>query len=570
VAGLSAAAEEEVTIEALIDITSDREAIRRAGWTGRDETKRINMVGAPVWQDRKSGKTGYRSAVVDGVTIYPGDFVTVRYGYALDIDLCLADTSCSPGVDEQNPASKNKRGEALTPAASIWFAQIVYLFEDNEGFGAHMHWLFHGGDTILGETAGPRELFLIDRCDDAPLGSVAGRIEVHFTGRDNFTGRSGAGVHELDYNAVNQYFYRLSYSETYQSFVEAQDLCSMQKDTNYCKCCEMMAAECSSMSIFTTEKPQDGELGAIMDSVTYKGITYTLNDFVYLVPERQGEVYAIAQIMEIQRKGLANWVRPIKSQSTDVIMKGQVFTRYDTLLDPYLKEFEHGNGHAQRDCRRLYRENSQSVTFCLDQLDGKCIVRHIDVIENLEEYKDLDDTFYIEDQMAGCAKKFANNGRRRLAELKQLDVHDLRQPTDSDLQVAIELSRTHAFMAEGQKLRAMDVFSGCGGLTAGLEQSGAIVTEWAVEWDTAASQTFKRNFPSAKVYNHDANVMLQQAIEEHLGASQPLKDLTGQRLCTMPKPGEVEFIYGGCPCQDFSVSLSKMRTCDSTNNHKVL
>lgn len=30
----------------------------------------------------------------------------------------------------------------------------------------HVRWFFHGGDTFLRETAGPKELFLVDRCDD--------------------------------------------------------------------------------------------------------------------------------------------------------------------------------------------------------------------------------------------------------------------------------------------------------------------------------------------------------------------------------------------------------------------
>ncbi len=78
--GLKAAAEaENMTMEALIDITSDPEAVRRAGWTGRDETIYVNLVGIPIWKDKKRGRTGYGSAIVDGMVINPGDFVTVRY-----------------------------------------------------------------------------------------------------------------------------------------------------------------------------------------------------------------------------------------------------------------------------------------------------------------------------------------------------------------------------------------------------------------------------------------------------------------------------------------------------------
>jgi hypothetical protein len=56
-------------------------------------------------------------------------------------------------------------------AASIWFARIVSLFtdqDDDEG-SAHVRWFDHGGDTILNETAGPKELFLLGRCNDIKL-----------------------------------------------------------------------------------------------------------------------------------------------------------------------------------------------------------------------------------------------------------------------------------------------------------------------------------------------------------------------------------------------------------------
>jgi len=77
--GLKATAEEEnMTMEALIDVTSDPEAVRRAGWTGRDETVHVDLVGLATWKDKKRGRMGYASAVVDGVVINPGDFVTVR------------------------------------------------------------------------------------------------------------------------------------------------------------------------------------------------------------------------------------------------------------------------------------------------------------------------------------------------------------------------------------------------------------------------------------------------------------------------------------------------------------
>jgi predicted RNA methylase len=53
------------------------------------------------------------------------------------------------------------------------------------------------------------------------------------------------------------------------------------------------------------------------------------------------------------------------------------------------------------------------------------------------------------------------------------------------------------------KLRSLDLFAGCGGLTWGLEASGLADCKWAVEWDEKAADSFRANFPNSKVFNED-------------------------------------------------------------------
>jgi hypothetical protein len=430
----------------------------------------------------------------------------------------------------------------------------VYLFDGEEGPCAHMHWLSHGGDTILGETAGPRELFVLYRCDDAPLGSIAGKVVVDFAGHDDARGQDGLGAVELNYHEVNHYFYRLAYSEVDDRFEQIQDLMRLsQINKQYCNCCDMIANDESSRStsIISTSK-KDGKVESIM----HQGVTYGLHDFVYLTPKELPEPYIIAQITEIKASGLRQWVKSSPSRgNADLRITVQVFNRYDDLLEPYLEEVERRNGHSQRDCRRLYRDSVRFLTVSLDRLDGKCIVRNIETIDDLNKFKDLEDTFYVADHIPSASKNTLGP-RRRLDDLKPLFARELRLSADSEETLVVEMSRIGAFISKGRKLRAMEVFSGAGGLAVGLDQSEAVVTEWAIEFDTPAAQTFKRNFPSAKVYNHDANALLRQAIEEHLGTNRgPLMDLTRKPLPRLPSPGEVDFLYGGPPCQDFSVSF---------------
>ena len=101
----------------------------------------------------------------------------------------------------------------------------------------------------------------------------------------------------------------------------------------------------------------------------------------------------------------------------------------------------------------------------------------------------------------------------------------------------------------------MDIFSGCGGLTEGMEQTGVVETKWAIEYMPSAAKSFAQNHPQCKVYNQCTNLLLERAIAQHTRAEglDHLKDIRGLAwVPDMPAPGEVDFIYCGPPCQGFS------------------
>lgn len=81
-----------------------------------------------------------------------------------------------------------------------------------------------------------------------------------------------------------------------------------------------------------------------------------------------------------------------------------------------------------------------------------------------------------------------------------------------------------------KKYRAIDLFSGCGGISKGLENTGRINIVGAIDFDQAACNTYKKNFPKTKVICGDIN---------HITV-----DSTGFR--------NIDIIVGGPPCQGFS------------------
>lgn len=91
---------------------------------------------------------------------------------------------------------------------------------------------------------------------------------------------------------------------------------------------------------------------------------------------------------------------------------------------------------------------------------------------------------------------------------------------------------------------AVDIFSGAGGMSLGAIMAGIDVIV-AVENNQHAACTFQANHPKAKVWCQD------------------IRDVS---FADYPFDEEVFAVFGGPPCQGFSVSNTKTRNLDNANN----
>ncbi len=89
-----------------------------------------------------------------------------------------------------------------------------------------------------------------------------------------------------------------------------------------------------------------------------------------------------------------------------------------------------------------------------------------------------------------------------------------------------------------EKVRALDIFAGAGGLSIGLEQAGFEIAA-GTEWDPDACETFAKAHPSADVVEGDVNAV----------------DFRRWR-------GEVDVLVGGPPCQPWSTGGKRLGTDD--------
>lgn len=87
--------------------------------------------------------------------------------------------------------------------------------------------------------------------------------------------------------------------------------------------------------------------------------------------------------------------------------------------------------------------------------------------------------------------------------------------------------------------RSLSLMSGAGGIDIGLshaDNSGYFRTKWAVEWSSSSLRTFIGHHLHTKFIEMDVGEALLQR----------------NKLIDMPKPGQVDSIIMGPPCQSFS------------------
>ena len=102
-------------------------------------------------------------------------------------------------------------------------------------------------------------------------------------------------------------------------------------------------------------------------------------------------------------------------------------------------------------------------------------------------------------------------------------------------------------------LKAIDLFCGCGGLSAGLRDAGFNVLA-GIDIDPKYIQTFTENFPETL------------SICEDVAKTDPIELLRKLDL----KAGELDLLVGGPPCQGFSKNVPRaQRQLDSKNNTLV-
>ncbi|PSR77616.1 hypothetical protein PHLCEN_2v7806 [Hermanssonia centrifuga] len=414
-----------------------------------------------------------------------------------------------------------------TLANNKWFGHICYMYEKDAKKFMHLQWYQHGSKILLQETAHPQALFLTDECDDVLIESIYQKANLRVLGSTEEEPPVAPDTEE------NSFYTGLRWDKQNHAFFERTEE-KRQQVLQFCKCgkpCE----SCGQKRLL-----KERQHWTVKDDVLRQGdVHYHIHDFVYIRPAiPKTDVYIIGQIIRIHRGARE------KAHTVDI----RVFERYDLVarLEKKSQFAEH-----ETDQRRLFRTGKVYENENVSAIEGKLYVVHSASLSErkLEKWVSHDDHFYVDLQSKSSRPK-------QVDFLEDLPLKTFKRCEEcyGARRELLEIQKT--LEAQHEPLRGLELFSGAGGLSAGLDQSGFVKTKWAVEWTTSAAMSYAANHPETVVYNQCVNACLKHAVDTEEGKSpEPLPSLNKrvrEKLPPMPKPGEVDFIYGGPPCQGYS------------------
>lgn len=523
----------------------------------KQNKNRISWVGEAIKTEGR--KTYYKKVCIDSETLEVGDCVSV-----------IPDDSSKP----------------------LYLARVTALWEDSNGQMFHAHWFCAGSDTVLGATSDPLELFLVDECEDMQLSYIHSKVTVvHKPPSANWALEGGLDPETLTEGSDKTYFYQLWYDQDYARF-ESPPQTQPTEDNKYkfCASCSRLAEMRQKEIPRVLEQLEDLDSRVLYSSATKNGIQYRIGDGIYLPPEAFSfNIKLSSPVKRPRKEAVDEDLFPEHYRKYSDYIKGsnldapepyrigrikEIFCTKKTNGKPneadikirlnkfYRPENTHKSTPASyhSDINLLYWSDEEAVVD-FRAVQGRCTVEYgEDLGENLQEFSaGGPDRFYFLEAYNAKSKSFED------------PPNHARSPGNKGKGKGKGRSRVKSQASEQQpgeteiklpKLRTLDVFSGCGGLSEGFHQAGISETLWAIEmWDPAA-QAFRLNNPGSTVFTEDCNVLLK------LVMAGETSNALGQKL---PQKGDVELLCGGPPCQGFSgMNRFNSRTYSKFKNSLVV
>lgn len=479
------------------------------------------------------------------------------------------------------------------PSKPLYLARVTALWEQGGVKMFHAHWFCAGTDTVLGATSDPLELFLVGECEDMQLSYIHSKVKVVYKGpSENWAMEGGMDPEAMRPAAEDDgktYFYQLWYDPEYARFVSPPMTQPMENTFKFCLGCNRIKDLRQKERPKVLEKISEVDGRLYFSSVTKNGVVYRIGDSVYLPPEAFSfNIKLSTPVKRPRKEPVDEALYPEYYRKSSEYIKGSNLDAPEPFRIGRIKEIHCGKKNDQPDeadikirINKFYRpENTHKSTPAsyhadinllywsdeeavvnFNDVQGRCTVEYgEDLSECLEDYSQGGpDRFYFLEAYNAASRSFedppnharspGNKGKGK-GKGKGKAKSKVSEPIEPE--AAIKLP----------KLRTLDVFSGCGGLSEGFHQAGISETLWAIEMWEPAAQAFRLNNPGSTVFTEDCNVLLKLVMAGEVTNS------LGQRL---PQKGDVEMLCGGPPCQGFSgMNRFNSRTYSKFKNSLVV
>ncbi|CAK9149524.1 unnamed protein product [Ilex paraguariensis] len=441
---------------------------------------------------------------------------------------------------------------------------VEYMFEKLDGSKMfHGRMMQRGSQTILGNTANEREVFLTNECMNFELEDVSQTVVVdlrsipwghqHRKANANADKINRARAEDQKKKGLQiEYHCRSLYWPEKGAFFSIR-LDTMGVGSGFCHSCTIKKVH-SDKEIFKVNASETG--------FVYKGTEYVVHDFVYVshhsfsAERLENETfkggrnvglkaYVVCQLLEIV---VPKVLKQTTAKSTQV--KVRRFFRPEVIS---------ADKAYSSDIREIYYSEEIHI-LSVETLEGRCEVRKKHELPSHDVPALYEHIFFCEhlyEPSKGSVKQLPSHIKLRYSTGKADDATSRKKKgkcKEGENDVDVE-------KLKAARLSTLDIFAGCGGLSEGLQQSGVSITKWAIEYEEAAGDAFKLNHPESLMFINNCNVILRAVMEKCGDAEDCISTPEAAELATklsetevdnLPVPGQVDFINGGPPCQGFS------------------